>query len=582
MKLNKEQANVYIKNAKAQGLDDTDALMRVFYSKGHEIEGVDTNQMKIKLGLIAPEPVEQPSRLGQFVQGVARGAVKPVVAPAGALINTIAGNPQEQPINLGEYLGEVQPIGTEFNVENVSGAIGAGFETGANIAGGGSVGTLRNVAQQSGKALGRQALQSAGRLATEGAVIGASSGLGQTMQDTEATLGERIGTVAESTALGAGIGAVAGGVTPALSTVGRKSAGAVNNLATKTATGKTVSTIDDAMKSSKFGITTETAGIKKLGDQSQFLTKAEKRKLLEISPEKGNEYIDTLLKSEENVDAPKVFEKAVQDVEKVVSKYDNVISSTGSEVGKIKQKLSGLSVEPAKVGEIVNDISKKLESKGVQFVDGKFSAIKGKNTPFSKSDIKALNDEIGDTLKNIESSQSMENLILGMERLDNKINYNTTGEVTGGLQSVSKTLRGKLKDLRNSALSPEEVKIFEDYSTAKGFIDEFKKGNSDNKISALLNTVGTKRDFKIKKVAEEIKRVTGEDITDYGYLARILSETAGPQSANRSLLNQYIGEAVSLSPGGIISRTGEAIANKLINVDKLGEIKKAIDFRPTK
>lgn len=172
----------------------------------------------------------------------------------------------------------------------------------------------------------------------------------------------------------------------------------------------------------------------------------------------------------------------------------------------------------------------------------------------------------------------MDNLLLGMERLDNKINFNISSDLTGGLQGVSKTVRARLKDLRNKALGKKESGLFEAFSDAKGFIDEFKKGSSENKIMALLNVVGTKRDLKLKRIAEEIKRVTGEDITDYAYLARILSEASGTQSRNRSLLNQYIGEVVSMSPTGILSRTAEGIANKIINVDKLNEIRKAIEF----
>lgn len=96
---------------------------------------------------------------------------------------------------------------------------------------------------------------------------------------------------------------------------------------------------------------------------------------------------------------------------------------------------------------------------------------------------------------------------------------------------------------------------------------------------ALLNVVGSKRDLKLKRIADEIKRVTGVDITDYAYLARILSEASGSQSRNRSLLNQYLGEAMTMSPTGIMGRVVEGVANKLINVDKLKEIQKALQFK---
>ena len=339
-----------------------------------------------------------------------------------------------------------------------------------------------------------------------------------------------------------------------------------------------ISTVGDALKAPEYGLTKDIAGVRAIGDESKFLTVPEKRKLLEISPEKGKEYIDTLLKSEDSFDNMTPFEKAVIDTEKVIAKYDKVVRNTGNKIGEIKNKLKTLSVAKSDVDEIVSGIADNLKAKGVAFTKGRFVPIKGINSPFSQADINALNKEIADTLKNIQKSKSMDNLLLGMERLDNKINFNVSSELTGDLQGVSKTVRAKLKNLRNKALTKEESELFEVFSDAKGFIDDFKKGNSENKIMSLLNVVGSKRDLKLKRIADEIKRVTGEDITDYAYLARILSEAAGSQSRNRSLLNQYIGEAVSMSPTGILSKAVEGVANKIINVDKLDEIRKAIEF----
>lgn len=339
------------------------------------------------------------------------------------------------------------------------------------------------------------------------------------------------------------------------------------------------SNIDEALKSPEFGLTKDIAGVRGIGDESKFLTVPEKRKLLEIEPNLGKEYIDTLLKSEDSFDNITPFEKAVLDTEKVITQYDNTVKGMGGEIGKIKDKLKGLQVNAPDVDNVVNDIADTLWEKGVSFNGNRFSLVRGSNSPFSKADIKALNAEIGDTLKNIRNSKSMENLLLGMERLDNKINFNLSSELTNSLQGISKSVRGKLKQIRDKALSKSEAKIFEDFSSAKSFIDDFNKGNQENKIMALLNVVGSKRDLKLKRIADEIKRVTGVDITDYAYLARILSEASGAQSRNRSLLNQYIGEAMTMSPTGIMGRVVESVANKIINVDKLKEIQKALQFK---
>lgn len=571
MKLTREQTQTIIDAGKAQGLNGQDVLNSLI-KKGYQPEGVETSQIQKPAGVGALDVVKE---AGEDLLGIGKDIYK---------------SSSKRAENMGESdrafrSGEQGLIATAFQKAGQKAgagadAIGAVFKGGANF-------FLSDKTEKKITAGLGDVAQKALEIPEVQSMVTKYEALSPKQKRTVDAGGGIVALISEF---------LGGGIANKGVTASKRAVGSIDNaigqaskewdsfMASKTSDvtttpGKPAVSIEDALKSPEYGITKEIAGIKNIGDQSKFLTVPEKRKLLDIDPDKGNEYIDTLIKSEDSFDNMTPFEKAVIDVEDVVNKYDSFVSDKGSEIGAIKQKLASQKVNKADIDNIISDVIKNLKAKGVSLKNGKFEITRGSNSPFSAQDIKALNSEITDTLKNINKSSSMEQLLLGMERLDNKINFNTVESLTNSLQGVSKNVRAKLKSLRDKALSPEESKVFEDFSGAKAFIDDFKKGNSENKIMALLNTVGTKRDIKIKRIADEIKRITGEDITDYAYLARILSESAGSQSRNRSLLNQYIGEVASFSPAGVGMRAIEGIANKIINVDKLDEVRKAINFR---
>jgi hypothetical protein len=362
---------------------------------------------------------------------------------------------------------------------------------------------------------------------------------------------------------------------------------AVADVSGSTAPGaKTIDVIADKAT----GKTVENVGsIQKAGaGERNLLTVPEKKRLITIDPETGNRYLEVLQKgqTEKAGTAPTLLETAVKDTESAMNQYRNAVSKKGGKIGEIKTQLK---TQPApNVDDIFNDLVNVMKEKGVEIVDGKFKAIEGSNTPFSSADINAINREIIETLQNIRNADSMEQVLLGMERLDNKINYNKSDSVSGSLQGVSKRIRAKLKELRDASLPPEDAAVFADYSVAQEFMDEFFK--SPNKTRVLLKRIFSENSGDTLRLAKEIERVTGIDIIDYASLYKILAETTGAQSAERSLLNNVMGgvadSILTGSPvgvaGGLIRGGVEALGKKVFNVNKLDEIKKALDFKPKK
>tara|TARA_R110000850_G_scaffold20863_1_gene61782 strand:- start:106 stop:2013 length:1908 start_codon:yes stop_codon:yes gene_type:complete len=345
-----------------------------------------------------------------------------------------------------------------------------------------------------------------------------------------------------------------------------------------------VNQLDEALKNPDTGITTKNANIgQKLVAGESLLSPRDKKRLLKADRELGNKYMDVLEKSELDDTAPPLFEVATNDVSEVFTEFENFNKVTGSKIGDIKQKINATPVNKPKVQEVINELDSILAKKGLSKTDDGLYVIKaGSNSPFGATDVKNINEEIVRVLDNINNAQTNEQLILGMESLGNKINYNLDTSISNSLQGLSKKVDGQLRDIRNTLMSPDELVEFEKYSKAIEFINEFK--NSDNKIKTLINREDSMRSGDLQKVAKTLEEVTGKDIRDNTRLMKILIDASPQGGTNRSLLNQRITEGAGVGaelvtgrPLGALQEILRIGGKKIFDVDKLKEIKKAID-----
>lgn len=359
-----------------------------------------------------------------------------------------------------------------------------------------------------------------------------------------------------------------------------------DKLKTNKVVDSSLSPLDKALKDKATGITAENSDFAtKHLSGSSLLSEYDKSSLLEINPKIGEKYLKVLKDSEKSRRNIGLFDQAVNDTSKAIGEYKKATSEVGSEIGRIKEKLSKTKLNDNSIEDIRNikqDLIEKLKKNHVVLdKSGKqFELLKGGDSPLTLSDVKAINEDILQGLNNIDRKKSMDSLLLRMKRLDNKINFNKTGELSGDLQKLSKDIRSKLKKVRDSHLTKKEASQFSEYSNAQKFIKEFTK--SPNKVKTLLNRFSSKYGGDSLKFAKEIKRVTGVDVSDYATLAKILTDVTQGTSRNRSILRQYMGDAaydvVRLSPKGITKSTAKAIGKKVFNVDKLKEIEKALKY----
>lgn len=152
---------------------------------------------------------EQPG----FLKGIARDIIKPIARVGTNVVNTgqlIAGQETTQPFS-GGFLGEVKPVGMAngggLSAENLKDAVGTGLQVASNIpiTKAGAI-TYQGIKQgfKGGLKQGAKALLP---LAKEGAFGGGTFMGGQALTENKS-----LGQVAGQTALGAGIGALAGPV----------------------------------------------------------------------------------------------------------------------------------------------------------------------------------------------------------------------------------------------------------------------------------------------------------------------------------------------------------------------------------
>ena len=351
---------------------------------------------------------------------------------------------------------------------------------------------------------------------------------------------------------------------------------------------KKTQTLEEALKDTATGVTEENANVGQRAVAGDLMSVRDKRRLLPIEPETGNRYYDALEASEIDDTARPVFDLTTEDTQKVFDEFENINRKTGSEIGKIKEKINTLPVDKPKIQTVIDDVDAALSKKGLRKNDiGEYEIIKGSNSPFSTTDVKNINNEIVQVLENIKNASTNEQLILGMESLSNKINFNLSTDISGSLQGLSKKTNAQLKEIRDSLLTKEEASRFNSYSKAKELIDEFK--GSDNKIKTLINREDSMRAGDLQRVAETLKEATGKDIRDYTRLMKILIDASPSNGVNRSLLAQRIGEGAELGaelmagrPLGVLTGILRSAGKQFLDVDKLKQIKKAIDFVPTK
>lgn len=584
MELSKQQAQVVVDNAKSKGLDGRKAL-DALVKRGFSIQGVDMQQ--VQSSFEQPKPTfgerikETVQDVGQVFEGVARTSEK-------RASNILDLEAQEQS-------GQRSFMGT--TLKQTGQTLGAGADAIGEV----SKGVIKVFSSQEREDLLKKQI---GELGQEVGQLETAQQIGDwynNLDDTKKEAVDAAGGVLSLASEFMGIGVARRSVTEVAKQASKRlvpvieegfkqaKKGATNALdeinQISTLSNKIDDPFENTMKSIDTGRTAENTSdiITNTVGKENLLTVPEKRRLLNIDSELGDKYINVLKQGQQSDTATTLLETATQDTVSAMNKYKSSVDKIGGEIGQIKDKLKALPAPLEDISAIKENFIESMSQEGLSW-NGKVFKI-NKNSPFSKADVKNINSEIVDVLNNIEKSGSMEQLLLAIKSLDNKINYSKVADVSGSLQGASKKIRGQLKALRDKALSPEEAKRFADFSEAQSFMDEFFK--SDNKARILIKRVTSENMGDTLRLAKEVERVTGIDILDYANLYKILASTTGATSRERSLLNGIMGgvaeSILTVSPvgmaRGIVGTAVDSLGKKIANFDKLDEIIKALNTK---
>ena len=333
------------------------------------------------------------------------------------------------------------------------------------------------------------------------------------------------------------------------------------------------SNVDEAMKSPKSGITAETSGIKtKFAPEK--ISVPDKEFLIEVDKAIGKRYLEAFKASEQSHKVDNIFTVAIKDTKKALDDYVTKTKEVGSEIGKIKEKMEATPVDGAKVDDILGGLQNDLSKKGLEFVDGQFQQVAGRTSTFNKTDINLLNDLVKN-LDNVKGNPTGLEINNAIEVLDNLKGLQNTTK-TNAIDRLAIQVRKQLDDVRKAGLDDAEKAAFTEYSNTIEFVNDFQKGNLENKIAALLNKSGSKYENRLTEISNEITRVTGTNVEQYAMLTKILSKASRDGSRNASTLKQYF-DSASLSPAATADGLVGKGLEKLFDTDMLEEMEKAIN-----
>ena len=340
---------------------------------------------------------------------------------------------------------------------------------------------------------------------------------------------------------------------------------------------------DKALKDPKTGVVE--------GGNNNFLQKLTENKLdpgdkkflvNEFTPEEGKKWIDVFRKSEgiNKHYVQSVPEFGLKQVEDIFKKYKKANDIVGSAIGSIKEKFSKFAYSSNEIKKAIEEpVAKFLEKKGYKLENGELIPISKYEvtSPIDSADLKTLNHLTKQFYKLVENptGKNVERIL----DLRKDIDYNKPAT-----NRLLKDVTKKLKEVRDSKLSDNERKLFKEYSDTIKYIKDFQKAKDlDAKLNIIMKQTGSASGVgRANRIAEEIKRVTGQDIKKIGKLVAILGRVAGKNSVNRTVLDRMINGGTRVNTGRILDEVFHYGKKKLTRNEIIDEIEKALTAKPIK
>lgn len=289
------------------------------------------------------------------------------------------------------------------------------------------------------------------------------------------------------------------------------------------------------------------------------LTPDVKKRLQTAGPEKTQDYIDIAVARNFDDTAPTPLGYGAQQVDRTVSKMEQRLSDTGSNIGQTRQKLGSVKASIDQVNDIERRFNDELEKLNLQVRGDQVQQIPGTVAKTqSKSDINALND-LWEQMKTVKESPTLTNLIDLRGQFDGRIKFGKqVQEVSNSVDPLSRGVRSSIADKAAEIVGPTEaarLKEFSEYMDALNNLKSYTDRRAGGEY--LLRLVRSGRGDEARDIIETVKTHTGDDLMNDATLSTVVTEMLGNDST-KTLFQQEAAnagletvEALRGSPSGI-------------------------------
>lgn len=260
--------------------------------------------------------------------------------------------------------------------------------------------------------------------------------------------------------------------------------------------------------------------------------------------EKLKEYFD-VAHARNNLDTmPTPLEYGAKKVEDTVGKMEQILTDTGSKIGKFRTKISSYKAGIDDVAKVEKSFENELSKLNLELKKGVIRKKPGTITKVnSATEINALNELYND-IQTIKQAPNLERLIDLRNLFDNKINFaKQTRDVSSSLDPLSRNIRKNIAQVAEKIVGNSEASNLKKYSE---FMDGYNELRSftDRKAGAefLLKQTLSERGRVPREVLDSIKEFTGVDLMDDAVMSSIATDLIG-NSRQKGLFRQELTKA---------------------------------------
>lgn len=303
------------------------------------------------------------------------------------------------------------------------------------------------------------------------------------------------------------------------------------------------------------------------------LTPDVKSRLGKMGEQKLQEYLDAAHIRNVDDTAPTPYAVGAQNVNDTLSKLDEQLRDTGSNIGQSRAKLATIRTPRTSVEKIDSAFNRELNKLNLTVRNGEIVQKSGKvSRTDSASDVRVL-QSLYDEMQTFKQSPTLENAIDLRMRFDGRIKFGKAArDVSNSVDPVSRAVRKTIADeaarvvgKSNAAELERYSNFMEAYGDLKSYTDRAAGGEY------LLRLVLSGRGGDAQKLIDTVREYTGVDLMNDATAMKVATETLGNENT-QNLFRQEVKQAgfdvatvLSGSPVGV----GQAALRKLVeyNID---------------